>query len=252
MRLLTAEELARLGKALDGEESFAPSAVTAFRLLLYTGARLSETQTLKWENIRGNRIHLPDSKTGAKTIPLNGPALEVLADAKRVDGNPYVVVGTKDGAYLTDLQKPRRRVRKGAELEDVRIHDLRHRFASEGGDGRGKSSHGGTNIGPYSSTDHSALCASRLRSSTKDLGTSSVLTEKGHKPLGAGRRHRNLVDSVKRANICPVPTRTSDASDAATPYLGETCPGSDDNSARARAGQMLKALLRRLRPSISH
>ena len=130
-RFLTTEELARLGKALDEEESFAPSAVTAFRLLLYTGARLSEIQTLKWEHIRGNRIHLPDSKTGAKTIPLNGPALEVLAGTKRIEGNPYVITGTAEGAHLTDLQKPWRRVRKAAELEDVRIHDLRHTFASE-------------------------------------------------------------------------------------------------------------------------
>ncbi|MCY4097011.1 MAG: site-specific integrase, partial [Rhodospirillales bacterium] len=110
---------------------FAPAAVTAFRLLLYTGARLSEIQTLKWEHIRGNRIHLPDSKTGAKTIPLNGPALEVLANTERVEGNPHVIVGTGEGAHLTDLQKPWRRVRKAAGLEDVRIHDLRHTFASE-------------------------------------------------------------------------------------------------------------------------
>ena len=128
-RFLTAEELARLGKALDEEESFAPSAVTAFRLLLYTGARLSEIQTLKWEHIRGHRIHLPDSKTGAKTIPLNGPALEVLAGTKRVEGNPHVITGTAEGAHLTDLQKPWRRVRRAAGLEDVRIHDLRHTLA---------------------------------------------------------------------------------------------------------------------------
>ena len=130
-RFLSTEELARLGKALEEEEALAPAAATAFRLLLYTGARLSEIQTLKWEYIRGNRIHLPDSKTGAKTIPLNGPALEVLAGAKRTDGNPWVIVGTAEGSHLTDLQKPWRRVRKAAGLDDVRIHDLRHTFASE-------------------------------------------------------------------------------------------------------------------------
>ena len=130
-RFLTEEELQRLGKALDEEEALAPAAVTAYRLLLYTGARLSEIQTLKWEHIRGNRIHLPDSKTGAKTIPLNGPALEVLANAERVEGNPYVIVGTREGACLQDLQKPWRRVRKAAGLEDLRIHDLRHTFAFE-------------------------------------------------------------------------------------------------------------------------
>lgn len=69
------EGLARLGKALVEEESLAPSAVTAFRLLLYTGARQSEIQTLKWEHVRGDRIHLPDSKSGGKTIPLNGLGL---------------------------------------------------------------------------------------------------------------------------------------------------------------------------------
>ena len=90
-------------------------------------ARLSD----KWEHIRGNRIHLRDGKTGAKTIPLNGPPLEVLAAAGRVEGNPYVIAGTAEGAHLTDLQKPWRRVRKAAGLDDVRIHDLRHRFASE-------------------------------------------------------------------------------------------------------------------------
>ncbi len=130
-RFLSPDELARLGRALDEEEADAPSAVTAFRLLLYTGARLSEIQTLKWEYVRGNRIHLPDSKTGAKTIPLNGPALEVLAGARRVEGNPYVIVGAGEGMHLTDLQKPWRRVRNTAGLDDVRIHDLRHTFASE-------------------------------------------------------------------------------------------------------------------------
>ena len=74
-------------------------AVTAYCLLLYTGARLSEIQTLRWEYIRGNRIHLPDSKTGAKTIPLNAPSLEVLANAQRIAGNPYVVAGAKEGEY---------------------------------------------------------------------------------------------------------------------------------------------------------
>ena len=73
---------------------------------------------------RGDR--LSDAKTGAKTIPLNGPALEVLANAERVEGNPYVIVGTKDGACLQDLQKPWRRVRKAAGLDDVRIHDARN------------------------------------------------------------------------------------------------------------------------------
>ena len=122
-RFLPAEELVRLDRALDKEESFAPSAVTEFRLLLYTRARLSEIQTLKWDQYRGSRTHLRDSKTGVETIPLNNPTLEVLAGNERVEGNPYVIVGTRESAYRTDLQEP--------WLKDVRIHDPRHTFASQ-------------------------------------------------------------------------------------------------------------------------
>ena len=69
-------------------------------------------------------VRAPDSKTGAKTIPLNGPALEALANAERIEGNPYVIAGAKEGEYLKDLQKPWRRVRKAAGLDDMRFHDL--------------------------------------------------------------------------------------------------------------------------------
>jgi integrase len=56
----------------------------------------------------------------------------LLRELPRVDGNPYVIVGAKEGEHITDLQKPWRRIRKAAGLADVRIHDLRHSFASGG------------------------------------------------------------------------------------------------------------------------
>ena len=68
---------------------------------------------------------------GAGFFPLHVLADKVLANARRVDGNPYIIVGTGEGMHLTDLQKPWRRVRKAAGLDDVRIHDLRHTSASE-------------------------------------------------------------------------------------------------------------------------
>ena len=62
----------------------------------------------------------------------NVPALlvAVLAALPHEDGNPWVISGKKPGTHLTDLQRPWRRIRARAELEDVRIHDLRHSFAS--------------------------------------------------------------------------------------------------------------------------
>ena len=99
---------------------------------MLTGARLSEVLTLKWDYVdfEGQQLRLPDSKTGQKSVYLNAPALEVLASIPRLEDNPYVICGKKPGAHLVNLQKPWRRVRKAAGLDDVRIHDLRHSFAS--------------------------------------------------------------------------------------------------------------------------
>ena len=63
-------------------------------------------------------------------MPLGPEARAVLADLPREDGNPWVISGKKPGTHLADLHRPWRRIRARADLEDVRIHDLRHSFAS--------------------------------------------------------------------------------------------------------------------------
>ena len=135
-RFLSADELARLGKALataeaDGEPV---SAIAAIRLLALTGCRKSEILTLQWDHVDFERacLRLPESKTGAKVVPLGAPALEVLASLPRVGGNPYVLPGNRDGGYFVGLQKVWERVRARAELENIRLPDLRHSFAAEG------------------------------------------------------------------------------------------------------------------------
>ena len=112
----------------------APSAVTCIRLLIFTGCRLSEIQKLKWSyvDLKSKMIFLLSSKTGKKTIYLGQAAIEELQRTPRIAGNPHVIVGNIDGQYLSDMQKPWRRIRKAADLGDVRIHDLRHTFASHG------------------------------------------------------------------------------------------------------------------------
>jgi integrase len=132
-RFLSAPELIRLGEILaaaeeDGTET--PQVVAAFRLLILTGCRMREIQFLKWDYVTPTHIALPDSKTGARKVPLPPAALDVLRALPRVRGNPYVIVGAVEGQAVTDLEKPWRRIRAAADLPGVRIHDLRHTYAS--------------------------------------------------------------------------------------------------------------------------
>ena len=134
-RFLSAEEFRRLGKVLDEileDGSETRSAVTAIRLLMLTGCRLSEIQKLRWEhvNLDAGELRLPDTKTGGRAVPLAPSAVRLLARLPRDENNPWVIAGRMPGSHLTDLQHPWRRIRARAELPDVRIHDLRHSFAS--------------------------------------------------------------------------------------------------------------------------
>ena len=159
-RFLKPEELARLGDALREGETIGlpysidaakptakhapkadhrrtvinPHAAAAIRLLILTGARLREILNAQWRHVDLGRgvIFLADSKTGAKPIYLSAAAQEVLASLPRIEGNPYVIPGEVGGAPRVDLKKPWAAVTKAAGLKGVRIHDLRHSFASFG------------------------------------------------------------------------------------------------------------------------
>lgn len=133
-RYLSGEELARLGEVLAASERDAterPAVVAAVRLLILSGCRLSEILTLQWAHVdfAGRCLRLPDSKTGSRIVHLNAPALEVLSGIAR-DGGPWVIAGAKPGRHLVNLEKPWRRIRTKARIADVRLHDLRHSFAS--------------------------------------------------------------------------------------------------------------------------
>lgn len=157
-RYLTVEELERLGAALHEAETVGlewqpdtrkatskhapaaekrrtrmdPYAAAAIRLLLLTGARLREILHLEWSHVDMERglLLLPDSKTGKKAIVLNAPALTVLSELPRAD--EFVIVGGRPGQPRTDLKRPWAAISRRAGLHGVRLHDLRHSFASFG------------------------------------------------------------------------------------------------------------------------
>ncbi len=136
-RHLSPAELGRLAQVLTEAErlqSIGTEAITAIRLLIVTGCRLNEILKLRWEDVdfEGRCLRLPDSKTGPKTVPLNSAALELLSAIEHREGKPFVIPGKKPGSHLTSLKGQWPRIRASAGLEDVRIHDLRHTYASFG------------------------------------------------------------------------------------------------------------------------
>lgn len=157
-RFLTTDEMKRLGDAIREAETIgipwlrddmkpsrhhpikeenkrqviSPFAIAAIRLLLFTGCRVGEILRLRWNEVDFERgmLHLPDSKTGAKRILLAAPALEVLAELPRV--GDYVIAGDKPNTHRHDIKRPWKRITAHAGLVDLRIHDIRHSFASVG------------------------------------------------------------------------------------------------------------------------
>lgn len=161
-RFLSIEELERLGAAIREAETTGlpwlvnetkptakhltksperrftkldPFAAAALRLLLFTGCRLREILHLRWEHVDIERglLLLPDSKTGRKAVVLNAPALEVLNGLDRI--GPYVIPGDDPAKPRADLKRPWGTVARQAGLERVRLHDLRHTYASFGAGG---------------------------------------------------------------------------------------------------------------------
>jgi integrase/predicted DNA-binding transcriptional regulator AlpA len=136
-RFLSPAEIARLGEALAAAEAIGvepAAAIAAIRLLILTGCRKNEILTLRRSHVDTHHrcLRLPDSKTGHKVVHIGLPALKVIEAIPKVTGNPYLLVGHWDVGHFVNLQRPWERIRAAAGLDDVRLHDLRHAFASLG------------------------------------------------------------------------------------------------------------------------
>lgn len=144
-RYLSNAEVCRLWQVLntDAVTKVSPAAIAAIKLLMLTGRRLNEVLTLQWAwvDFEAKLLRLPDTKGGRLTVSLADAAIALLVELKESAGeHAYVIPGAVEGKPLVNLQKPWCTVRALAGLNDVRIHDLRHTFASIGA-GMGMSLH---------------------------------------------------------------------------------------------------------------
>ena len=134
-RFLTPDEYRRLGQAMreaQADGSVPSAVVAAILLLMLTGCRKSEILTLRWKHVvlEAGELRIPDSKTGARVVPLSPAAVKVLAALPRPPGNPWVIPGRRPDTHLRALADAWKVIRARAGLKGVRIHDLRHTFAS--------------------------------------------------------------------------------------------------------------------------
>jgi integrase len=133
-RFLSETEIARAADAITAAEqrgTVGPHGAAGLRLCLFTGARQGEVTAIEWSHIDWQRrlIRLPDSKTNEpRTIHLSEAALEVLRTVPRI--GRFVIAGAKKDAPYKNLTRAWIDVRRNAGLQDVRLHDLRHSYAS--------------------------------------------------------------------------------------------------------------------------
>ena len=125
------DELPRLAEAIDTEPNVYVRA--AIWLFLLTGVRRAELLEARWEHVDWDRgtLTLPETKSGEEQqVTLSAASLAILQSIPQLNGNPYILPGAKPGRHLVNIDKPWRRIRSAAEIEDVRLHDLRRTFGS--------------------------------------------------------------------------------------------------------------------------
>jgi len=130
-RFLTEDEAESLVRSIQTDEN--QTAARSIMLLLLTGARRNEITFAKWEYIdwKNKTLLVPKSKSGrARVIALNQSAIALLTATPRIEGNPYIFPSEVTGRPSASLFFPWDRIRERAGLGDVRLHDLRHSFAS--------------------------------------------------------------------------------------------------------------------------
>jgi len=176
-----------------------PYGVAAIRLLALTGCREGEVLSLRWDDIDFDRgyLRLSDTKTGKSVRPLGQAAAALLGVLTRIDGNSYVLPGAIPGQPLKEIKRVWSAVRHAAKLDDLRLHDLRHSFASV----------------PASSGESLLVVRSLL----------------GHKRIATTERYAHLGDD-------PVRSAANRTASTVASWMGLAETGSDVRSPRTTTG----------------
>jgi integrase len=205
-RFLSEAEIARLAETLDADvrRSGNPYPAAAIKMLLLTGCRKGEIANLRWDHVDLERkcLRLPDSKTGAKVIYLNAPARALLQELPRMAGSPRVIPGMRADSAGPAIDKAWSRVREAAGIADVRLHDLRHSFASVGAAGGLSLPIIGALLGHKHATTtarYAHLSADPLRAANDAVGAK----------IAAAMRRK--ADAIATADVVNLPSRRSDA-----------------------------------------
>jgi integrase len=204
-RFLSEAEIARLAAALDAEAERTgnPYPSAAIKLLLLTGCRRGEIVNLCWEHVDFERdcLRLPDSKTGAKVVYLNAPARALLQELPRMARNRRVIPGMRVESASAAIDNVWPSVRTAAGLADVRLHDLRHSFASVAAAGGLSLPIIGALLGHKHSTTtarYAHLSADPLRAANDAVGARIAAAMKRKPGSGAS------------AEVVTLPSRTGD------------------------------------------
>lgn len=133
LKFMESSELEAIGEGiakLEVQNAIDPSIAAALKVMLLTGARCSEILTLKWEYFSESKEKalLPDSKTGAKVLPIPPTAWEILSSLPRM--NEYCFPGRWGRGHIVNVKDTWKRICEAGGISGWRIHDLRHAFAS--------------------------------------------------------------------------------------------------------------------------
>jgi len=129
-RFLSIQELKRLGEAVEEERAEYPEHTAAVMLILFTGCRVSEILGLRWSDARGHRLHLRDSKTGPRTVWIGDEGRAVIDGIVRRRKVEWVFFNWRTCRPIGELKSYWERIRARTGFSTLRLHDLRHTYAS--------------------------------------------------------------------------------------------------------------------------